>query len=363
MAGISLELRRMVRGNTALSWAKGGGYALIVSTGPWVLSMVAVALIAKMLGGDGAEHADFFVAVSYAQAVSQILYMPVLLVFSRHLADGIYLKNHRVIGESLVAALITAPLFAAPAAWLLGANSPALLLTLINGANAFTGACLGAFHRYTWTVVAYAVGYVVSCGGVFMAIAEGGSNAECIRGFLFGQCILFALLTLGLRTELPMLRGCDFSWLANLWKKPELSIGGLALAAGLWCEKFAYWYFAPDRVVTPSGAGYCPSYDLPMFLAMLSATPGIAFFYLQLETGFADAMERFTNRLSFAAPLAEIDAAHEDVARLVPTIATLVATIEDHDTPEPAGAAPVGAAPVSGWHLPRSAAHAHRPVA
>lgn len=317
MAGISLELRRMVRGNTAFSWAKGGGYALIVSTGPWVMSMVAVAMIAAMLGGNGAEHGGFFASVSYSQAISQILFMPVLLVFSRHLADGIYLKNHHVIGESLVAALIMTPLVAYPAALLLGTDSAALHLTMINGANAFAGACLGAFHRYVAVVVSYVVGYAFSCAGVFLAIANEGSNVDCVHGFLFGQAVLFAMLTLTLRQEMPVLRKCDFSWIVRLWRTPSLGIAGLGLAAGLWCEKFAYWYYAPDRVVTELGLGYCPSYDLPMFLAMLSATPGIAFFYLQLETGFAEAMERLTNRLSFSAPLAEIDAAHDDVRRAV----------------------------------------------
>ncbi len=313
MAGISLQLRRMVRGNTAFSWVRGGGYALIISTGPWVLSMVAVALVAKVLGGDGSEHAAFFASVSYSQAASQILFMPLLLVFSRHLADGIYLRRPEVLGESLVAALLVTPLVAYPATLLFPGNDAALHLTMINGANAFAGACLGACHRFLRVVGAYAAGYAISCLGVLAALAHGGSNADCVGGLLAGQCALFALLVAGLRTELPLRRPVDFTWLARLWREPALSLGGLGLAAGLWCEKFAYWFFAPDRVVTELGIGYCPSYDLPMFLAMLSATPGIAFFYLQLETGFADAMERLTDRLSFGAPLAEIDAAHAEL--------------------------------------------------
>lgn len=317
MAGISLQLRRMVRGNTAFSWLKGGGYALIISTGPWVLSMVAVALVAALLGGDGSEHAAFFASVSYSQAASQILFMPVILVFSRHLADGIYLKKPEVIGESLVAALLVAPILAYPAALILAPGSAALHLTMINGANAFAGACLGASQRFLRVLLAYAAGYAVSCLGVILALSSGGSNADCVSGFLVGQCLLFALLMSGMRGELALLRGADFSWLAGLWRNPALSLGGLGLAAGLWCEKFAYWFFAPDRVVTELGIGYCPSYDLPMFLAMLSATPGIAFFYLQLETGFADAMARLTDRLSFGAPLAEVDEAHAEVRSTV----------------------------------------------
>lgn len=317
MAGISLELRRMVRGNTALSWAKGGGYALLVSTGPWMLSMVAVALMAKLLGGDGSEHAAFFASVSYSQACSQILFMPLLLVFSRHLADGIYLRRPEVVGESLVAALLVTPLVAWPAALVLGDNPSAEQLTMVNGANAFAGACLGASRRHASVVVAYAAGYAVSCAGVVTALAMEGSNADCVTGFLVGQCALLALLLWGLRGELPLRRDFDFSWLTRLWRNPALAVGGLGLATGLWCEKFAYWFFAPDRVVTELGIGYCPSYDLPMFLAMLSATPGIAFFYLRLETGFADAMERLTDRLSYGAPLAEIDAAHDELRACV----------------------------------------------
>lgn len=317
MAGISLELRRMIRGNTAFSWAKGGSYALIVATGPWVLSMVAVAFIAKLLGGDGAEHATVFASISYSQAFSQLLFLPFLLAFSRHLADGLYLKNHRVIGEALVAAVFLCPLLATPVKFMPRVDESVVLLTMVNGGNVFAGACLGAFKRFRRIVFAYASGYAASCAAVFLTLAAGGDNLDCVRGFLLGQILLFALLLFAMRDALPEIRRADFTWLAKLWKNPAIPVAGLALAMGLWCEKIGYWYFAPDRVVTESGIAYCPSYDLPMFLAMISATPGIAFFYLQLETTFAEAMERFTERLSYGAPLAEIESAHEDVKAAV----------------------------------------------
>lgn len=311
MAGISLTLRRMVRGNTALGWFGAGGYALLVATGPWVISMIAVAFIAKLLGGKGSERAGFFLSITYSQATSQVLFMPLLMAFMRHVADGLYLRRHAVIGESLISALLIVPVLSLPAVFLFGWDSPALTLAMMAGANAFVGACLGACHRHLSVVAAYVAGYTISCAGVMIVLSQGGDDNACARGFLAGQCVLFIMLLMALRSDLKVITHLDFGWLKRLRTMPTVALGGLGVSVGLWAEKVIYWRYAPDRVITETGLSYCPNYDFPMFLAMLSATPGVAFFVLQLETGFADAMEKVSDRLSRGAPLDQIESAHE----------------------------------------------------
>jgi uncharacterized membrane protein len=65
----------------------------------------------------------------------------------------------------------------------------------------------------------------------------------------------------------------------------ELAASGFLYNFGIWIDKWIMW-FAPGRVVHPSGMIYHPNYDTAMFLAYLSIVPSLALFVFSVETSF-----------------------------------------------------------------------------
>ena len=69
-------------------------------------------------------------------------------------------------------------------------------------------------------------------------------------------------------------------------KYPSLALIGLLYNLGIWGDKLMFWWVAENREQI-SGALYAaPQYDVAIYLSLLSIVPGMAVFFLKLETEF-----------------------------------------------------------------------------
>ena len=90
MAGIGFELKKILRKQTFLSEFTAYLYAAMVSSGPWLMSIICLAVLG-MYRGSGLvgvrEHEIFRATVIYTYAFSLIFVGLVQLVVTRYLAD------------------------------------------------------------------------------------------------------------------------------------------------------------------------------------------------------------------------------------------------------------------------------------
>lgn len=96
MAGIGFELRKLVKGDSYSSLLIAYAYAGIISSGPWVLSIIAVLLIGVIslpVVIPAVLVAKFQTVVTYLIAFSLILTGLAQLAFTRYSADRIFEKN------------------------------------------------------------------------------------------------------------------------------------------------------------------------------------------------------------------------------------------------------------------------------
>ncbi len=95
MAGIGFELRKILHSDRLLSLTKIYGYSAILSSGPWVISILAIVLVGFINLANMGEVSDAFrfqVVITYAIALaSSLIITGVLqLPFTRYIADLIF---------------------------------------------------------------------------------------------------------------------------------------------------------------------------------------------------------------------------------------------------------------------------------
>jgi len=111
MAGIGFELRKILKEDRLLSLAKVYGYSAILSSGPWVISIVAILIVGFLnLSHTGAvrDAFRFQVVITYAIALASSLILTGILQlpFTRYIADLIFKKREEEILPSYFGAII-----------------------------------------------------------------------------------------------------------------------------------------------------------------------------------------------------------------------------------------------------------------
>jgi uncharacterized membrane protein len=107
MAGIGFQLTKLMQQRTLAGGLHAYGFAALIGSGPWVLSMVTLAVLGVVLQRAGAAHELdlFFVAITHIFAFSLITTGPLQLLLSRYAADAVFSKQDEKVFPSLLGAL------------------------------------------------------------------------------------------------------------------------------------------------------------------------------------------------------------------------------------------------------------------
>jgi polysaccharide biosynthesis protein PelG len=304
MAGIGFELRKLLDKRGYMGLFQAYAYAGIISSGPWVLSIVGM-LISPMISVAVVIPqfliTQFQVSVTYLIAISLIVTGGLQLGFTRYTADRLFEQADAMIlpnfmGTLLVATLCAGAIGILAALTLFVAQSVVYRLLMMAG---FVIMCdiwivtvfLSGVRQYKAILWLYAVGYAVT---VLAAIGLRPLGLEgLLLGFLIGQFVLLIAM-IGLTIyNYPSNRFIEFDFLKpGRMFKSLLWIGAL-LNFGLWIDKLIFWYY-PDTgqwIIGPLAAS--PIYDMPIFLAYLSIIPGMAVFLVRIETDFVEYYDKF----------------------------------------------------------------------
>ena len=305
MAGIGFELRKILKEDRLLSLAKVYGYSAILSSGPWVISIIAILLVGFVSlasYGPGSDVYRFQVVITYAIALASSLIITgiVQLPFTRYIADLIFNNREEEILPSFFGAIFLAWILGLPFIipfylWIFEGQS---LVFIVGTVATFLVLCavwiasiLAASLKYYKGVVwSYFISYTLI---VVASIFLGESIEKLIYIFFMGNALLLvALMTLIIKSyNATIFLKIDFFLAKNFYW--SLAFAGLFYNFGAWIDKFIFWYHPATGYVVLGRLHASIVYDMPIFLAYLSILPGMAIFFFRLEADFAEKYELY----------------------------------------------------------------------
>jgi polysaccharide biosynthesis protein PelG len=305
MAGIGFQLQKLIEDESFLKKAKAYIYASIITSGPWILSIICLGLIGVLSGKF--LSSEKFVAVSitivYTFAFSLVFTGPVQFILTRYLADKEYLKQKDKMLSALFSALIISLIISLCLSvpwYTLGTGS---LTYRITGILLFAAVCsvwtmmdfLSCSKNYSGIIAAFFIGSAVSLilspvlGGLF------GTDGS-LAGYAIGQIFIFLALLFFIIKEFPFKGIYNKEFLRYFKLFPYIFFTGLFYNLGLWIDKFIGWFFLGNAAYGNFKAYNL--YDTPVFIAYLSIIPSLAYFLIQSETRFYLAHRQFFDSIT-----------------------------------------------------------------
>ena len=319
MAGIGFELRKLLKKRTYAGLLQAYAYAGIISSGPWVLSILGILLIGVF--SIGAVDADasisqFQVTVTYLFLISLIMTGVVQLSFTRYVADQIFARNHAAIMPNfnglMLLAMSLSLVLALPAAALLFPEQSVLYRLLFAAGLSVMSAIwiatvfLTGMKHYRAIVLIFFLGYTAT---IVLALLL--RHVIGLEGLLMGFVAGHVLLLLGMVWLVYRNYHSDRFIAFDIWKPGamyrSLMASGFLFNLGAWIDKILFWYH-PDTgqaVIGPLHASVI--YDIPIFLSYLSVIPGMAVFLVRIETDFVEYYVKFYDAVREGATLDYIE--------------------------------------------------------
>ncbi|HDZ57386.1 MAG TPA: histidine kinase [Pseudomonas xinjiangensis] len=302
MAGIGFELRKILSRDSYTATLRAYVYAGLISSGPWVLSIISVMLIGFLSLGVVTPDVlvrQFLVTVTYLMASSLILTGGLQLFFTRFVSDRLFERRYDMIMPNLLGILLLvtlgAGLLACVILWFLF-DQPFIyrLLVLSN----FVVLCnlwlviifLSGMKAYNRILLVMFLGYSLMVGSAF--VLRAWQMDGLLLALLIGHSSLLFLFLFDILREYQSDRLIAFDFLDRSKVFLSLLATGLCYNLGIWVDKFIFWFnpATSDQVIGPLRASML--YDLPIFLAYLAIIPGMAVFLVRIETDFAEWYER-----------------------------------------------------------------------
>ncbi len=305
MAGIGFELRKVLKGDRLLSLAKVYGYSAILSSGSWVLSILAIAIVGLLNVVNYGEQAEAFklqVVITYSIALASSLVITGLLQlpFTRYMADLGYKNKEDEILPSYFGAIFLAWILGIPFVvplyiWIFPEQSVFFITTaaatflILCGVwiSSILAASLKYYHGVIWA-------YFLSYAFIVILTYFNGDNLEMLLLIFFaGNTILLTILMTfivksydsSIFIKIEFFLAPNFYW--------TLAIAGLTYNLGSWVDKFIFWFHPATGQAVLGKFHSSIVYDMPIFLAYMSILPGMAIFFFRLEADFAEKYELY----------------------------------------------------------------------
>lgn len=307
MAGIGFELRKLLKKQTYSGLLQAYAFAGLISSGPWVLSIIGIMLIGVLSLGlviPKEAISQFQVTVTYLFLISLIGTGLVQLSFTRFVADRIFEKDDAAIlpnfnGLILVAVGVSVVLALPAAAFLFPEQTVLYRLLFILGLAIMSGiwiatVFLTGMKHYRAIVLIFFMGYSAT-----LILAMLFRPLLGMDGLLLGFVIGHYLLLMGMIWLIYRNYQSDQFIAFDIWKTGamygSLMATGFLFNLGAWVDKLMFWYYPAtgQQVIGPLHASVI--YDFPIFLAYLSVIPGMAVFLVRIETDFVEYYLKFYN--------------------------------------------------------------------
>lgn len=319
MAGIGFELRKLLKKQTYAGLIQAYAFAGIISSGPWVLSIIGIMLIGLFSLGmiyPKAAIAQFQVTVTYLFLISLIATGVVQLSFTRFVADRTFAKDEAAIlpnFNGLILVVVSLSLVLGlpfVAFWFPGQTVLYRLLFVmglaIMSAIWIATVFLTGMKHYRAIVLIFFLGY--SATFILSVLFR---DALGLEGLLLGFVLGHFLLLLGMFWLVFRHYHSDHFIAFDIWRPGamyiSLMVTGFGFNLGAWVDKLMFWYYPStgQQVIGPLNASVI--YDFPIFLSYLSVIPGMAIFLVRIETDFVEYYVKFYDAVREGATLDYIE--------------------------------------------------------
>ena len=327
MAGIGFELRKLLKRDSYLSLLQTYAYAGIISSGPWVLSIIAViviGLVSVSVVIPTFRIAQFQTSITYLIAASLIFTGLVQLAFTRYCADRIFEKEHFRLLPNLngLLMIVTAlgGLLAFPFAIIFFPENSLCYRLLF--ATTFVVLCdvwvaailLSGLKAYKSILINFAIGYGAAL--LLSLFMRKWGLEGFIPAFLIGQFMLLKGMLYVIFKNYPSRSFVEFDFMKRGRIHVSLIFVGLFYNLGIWADKFVFWFhsYTGTKVIGPLNASEI--YDLPVFLAYLAILPGMAVFLVRMETDFVEYYDRYYEAVREGGSLSYIREMKDEMVRM-----------------------------------------------
>ncbi len=327
MAGISYTLKRLTEKDNIHSVIESFAYAVFVSSGPWLCSIVSVGAV-LIVGPFFAPLSIIrvFQAVivynfSFAFLVSGIF----SIVICREISDRIYENKFEHITGIFFGSLILLYAISIPVSCYLYfyiASFPLdislaaiinflLLVTVWHSSNFLT-----VLKEYRTISTAFVLGMAIAIIFSFHFAASGSSSGWIINGFNIGFVVILGIIYGTILSEYPKKIVKPLSFLKGFVKYWEFALGGVIFNASIWVDKWVMWS-APNQIQCSSGLVCDQNYSNPMFLAYLTIIPSLAYFFFSIEAEFEKVILPYYSGINNKATLNQIETLKKKVITIL----------------------------------------------
>lgn len=295
MAGIGFRLQKYFSNTDILQNLRGTLYSIIISSGPWLISVLTIAVISFM----AQKHIhikDLFILkaiICYTFAFSLVIFGLFEMPLTRYLADQLYVNDTSTF-RSLFLIIATFMLFlSSSVGYLFYSSIPELTPLIKIFAIGFFYAVLmiwlsmvflTAAKNYHQIVFGFITGGLISIFSCFLVGKNYGLQGY-VLGYCAGQVFTAIYLMSRIFKEFNTLDFISFEFLKYFKTHRILILSGLFYYLGIWIDKVIFWFGADgEKVIT----GFYTNryYDTAMFLAYITVVPSLAIFMIQVETNF-----------------------------------------------------------------------------
>ncbi len=324
MAGIGFRLKALMRDDVTGGWIRAHVYGAVVSSGPWLLSVVTLAtlsVLARSVIADAAQ--DLFRSmVAYTYTFTLITTGAAQMVVTRHLADELFTGRADAlrpifrwsIGATALGHMLLAGVFyglAPDLTWpmrVLGVG-----LTVVVACTWIAMIFVGALQDYASVGRAFLLGNVASLVGA-LGLGRLAGPAGYVAGFALGQAAIFFTLSARIEREFPGDAPDEERRILRAFRKyPDLALAGFLYNVAIAIDRIIFWASPEGWRVTSWFFGSL--YDTPLFLAYISTVPALAIFLVRVETDFYDAYRTYYGAVIKQGTLRQILEAKATMAR------------------------------------------------
>jgi len=302
-----------------IGFDKAYGYSALLSSGPWVSSIIAIVIIgffSLTLNGEQTHDTSYQLIITYAFAFASSIMLTgfIQLPFTRYIADKIYEKREDLVLPSYIGALVLTTtlgfIILLPIAfYVFAGESVKFIILVIYIFIAMTGIWLAniiasSLKFYREIFFSYLLIYLMM---IIVSYFYGNSVEKLLLIFLLGNLFLFCILSSFIIISYPSdkLISFDFFKMKNFYW--FLAFSGFFYSLAVWVDKFVFWYHPLTGTQIFGKLQGSVVYDIPIFLAYLTIIPGISIFFFKLEAYFSQKYDRFFDAVKNGGTLKRIN--------------------------------------------------------
>jgi len=326
MAGIGFKFREMVSDGSYLGAIRGYAYSAIFSAGPWIMTMIVIAILNSLAPPElkGDALVAFRATLTYIYAMSLIVVGTFQYPITRYIADRIYEKDRGEILSTFIGTLFLFSFMALASGtvflWYKSSDvcSSDLFLglfvttTLIWDGMIF----LSAIRDYKFIVFVFLSGSLASVLLSVVLKTYMGLNGY-VFGYFLGQLYILSGLIAEIVREFYNDKGATYYFLKYFRKYSALITAGLAYNLAIWIDKFIVWNSPAWRESYLGNLNICGIYDVSIFAAYLTIIPALAYFMVNLETNFYDLYRNYFTRIMNRNPLEKLEESRDRIINAV----------------------------------------------